>query len=165
MHGCQVNVTGMIAHGPSWSSDNCPDGYSDGLTRSPNKRSRNDKCRAMRQRVGATATPFHPLGETVDAVGVPFDLLGETLDAVDIGREHLPDIDFSPMSTASKDSSSEPDGTQTASKVLPNGWNAAAGEHPTCCWDGAARGAARTCLLYTSPSPRDRQKSRMPSSA
>ena len=24
---------------------------------------------------------------------------------------------------------------------------------------------ARTCLLYTSPSPRDRQKSRMPSSA
>ena len=25
--------------------------------------------------------------------------------------------------------------------------------------------AARTCLLYTSPSPRDRQKSRMPSSA
>ena len=90
----------------------------------------------MRQRVGATATPFHPLGETLNAVGVPFDLLGETLDAVDIGREHLPDIDLSPMSTASKDSSSEPDGTQTASKVLPNGWNAAAGEHPTCCWDG-----------------------------
>ena len=25
--------------------------------------------------------------------------------------------------------------------------------------------AAQTCLLYTSPSPRDRQKSRMPSSA
>ena len=29
--------------------------------------------------------------------------------------------------------------------------------------DGGARGVA--CLLYTSPSPRDRQKSRMPSSA
>ena len=28
-----------------------------------------------------------------------------------------------------------------------------------------ARNAAWTCLLYTSPSPRDRQKSRMPSSA
>ena len=27
------------------------------------------------------------------------------------------------------------------------------------------RGVAYTCLLYTSPSPRDRQKSRMPSSA
>ena len=27
------------------------------------------------------------------------------------------------------------------------------------------RGRQRTCLLYTSPSPRDRQKSRMPSSA
>ena len=27
------------------------------------------------------------------------------------------------------------------------------------------RRAAKTCLLYTSPSPRDRQKSRMPSSA
>ena len=26
-------------------------------------------------------------------------------------------------------------------------------------------GSGRTCLLYTSPSPRDRQKSRMPSSA
>ena len=26
-------------------------------------------------------------------------------------------------------------------------------------------GGAKTCLLYTSPSPRDRQKSRMPSSA
>ena len=25
--------------------------------------------------------------------------------------------------------------------------------------------ASKTCLLYTSPSPRDRQKSRMPSSA
>ena len=29
-----------------------------------------------------------------------------------------------------------------------------------CCFTGPA-----TCLLYTSPSPRDRQKSRMPSSA
>ena len=29
----------------------------------------------------------------------------------------------------------------------------------------AAHGGNRTCLLYTSPSPRDRQKSRMPSSA
>ena len=29
----------------------------------------------------------------------------------------------------------------------------------------AVRGNVRTCLLYTSPSPRDRQKSRMPSSA
>ena len=29
----------------------------------------------------------------------------------------------------------------------------------------AALGMATTCLLYTSPSPRDRQKSRMPSSA
>ena len=26
-------------------------------------------------------------------------------------------------------------------------------------------GSGKTCLLYTSPSPRDRQKSRMPSSA
>ena len=29
----------------------------------------------------------------------------------------------------------------------------------------ASGGVTRTCLLYTSPSPRDRQKSRMPSSA
>ena len=32
-------------------------------------------------------------------------------------------------------------------------------------WDGAPAIFAGTCLLYTSPSPRDRQKSRMPSSA
>ena len=30
---------------------------------------------------------------------------------------------------------------------------------------GGIEGVAYTCLLYTSPSPRDRQKSRMPSSA
>ena len=33
----------------------------------------------------------------------------------------------------------------------------------TC--DNGLLAAAATCLLYTSPSPRDRQKSRMPSSA
>ena len=31
--------------------------------------------------------------------------------------------------------------------------------------EGIAKGKALDCLLYTSPSPRDRQKSRMPSSA
>ena len=31
--------------------------------------------------------------------------------------------------------------------------------------EAAAQGVVVTCLLYTSPSPRDRQKSRMPSSA
>ena len=31
--------------------------------------------------------------------------------------------------------------------------------------DGSIRELMCTCLLYTSPSPRDRQKSRMPSSA
>src|SRR5678810_1217194 len=31
--------------------------------------------------------------------------------------------------------------------------------------DHGARGRVISCLLYTSPSPRDRQKSRMPSSA
>jgi hypothetical protein len=32
-------------------------------------------------------------------------------------------------------------------------------------WDASDRGLIYACLLYTSPSPRDRQKSRMPSSA
>ena len=32
-------------------------------------------------------------------------------------------------------------------------------------WTNFTNGVAMTCLLYTSPSPRDRQKSRMPSSA
>ena len=36
----------------------------------------------------------------------------------------------------------------------------------SCASEGARYGArANACLLYTSPSPRDRQKSRMPSSA
>ena len=33
------------------------------------------------------------------------------------------------------------------------------------CIDALKRSSAKSCLLYTSPSPRDRQKSRMPSSA
>ena len=32
-------------------------------------------------------------------------------------------------------------------------------------WEGAPEGRRRDCLLYTSPSPRDRTRSRMPSSA
>ena len=35
----------------------------------------------------------------------------------------------------------------------------------TLIWDGSALQNTTGCLLYTSPSPRDRQKSRMPSSA
>ena len=34
-----------------------------------------------------------------------------------------------------------------------------------CGSEGEGWGNGRACLLYTSPSPRDRQKSRMPSSA
>ena len=32
-------------------------------------------------------------------------------------------------------------------------------------WEATSQAKADSCLLYTSPSPRDRQKSRMPSSA
>ena len=48
-------------------------------------------------------------------------------------------------------------------KVIPgNDANVAAlGE----MWKGGGKGHKNVCLLYTSPSPRDRQKSRMPSSA
>ena len=45
---------------------------------------------------------------------------------------------------------------------------AAAGipDRPAVFYVGAVNGGVwKTCLLYTSPSPRDRQKSRMPSSA
>ena len=37
-------------------------------------------------------------------------------------------------------------------------------EYPAA-WDGSILVPYSPCLLYTSPSPRDRQKSRMPSSA
>ena len=36
---------------------------------------------------------------------------------------------------------------------------------PPELWPLCLQTVLRTCLLYTSPSPRDRQKSRMPSSA
>ena len=36
---------------------------------------------------------------------------------------------------------------------------------PASIWGFDAAGSVAPCLLYTSPSPRDRQKSRMPSSA
>ena len=42
------------------------------------------------------------------------------------------------------------------------GWNALEGENTV---DLRSSVSVTTCLLYTSPSPRDRQKSRMPSSA
>ena len=44
------------------------------------------------------------------------------------------------------------------------GFDAAAGG-ATGRISGGGGGEVSTCLLYTSPSPRDRQKSRMPSSA
>ena len=40
-----------------------------------------------------------------------------------------------------------------------------AGLHQNGIWDCGTSATCVICLLYTSPSPRDRQKSRMPSSA
>ena len=45
----------------------------------------------------------------------------------------------------------------------PKGTNTLVGFGRTTDWD--TNTPSPTCLLYTSPSPRDRQKSRMPSSA
>ena len=63
--------------------------------------------------------------------------------------------------------------------VLPTDWiNASEGTNDLCTGGGTTyqncldwgvnsggTASSNTCLLYTSPSPRDRQKSRMPSSA
>ena len=44
-------------------------------------------------------------------------------------------------------------------------WAAFRTSHADVAASGRRMDDAETCLLYTSPSPRDRQKSRMPSSA
>ena len=66
----------------------------------------------------------------------------------------------------------EGDGGEEGVTVCGTLREAPAGAEPTAvavdtCEDvGASEGGRRRhCLLYTSPSPRDRQKSRMPSSA
>ena len=60
------------------------------------------------------------------------------------------------------------DDTQTSNYLAISFWSAAKGYKKTVEQFGGHvedRLFILTCLLYTSPSPRDRQKSRMPSSA
>ena len=53
-----------------------------------------------------------------------------------------------------------------ASSTVRNKAGSAVAAGPLCYLKGVTiNPSANTCLLYTSPSPRDRQKSRMPSSA
>ena len=56
----------------------------------------------------------------------------------------------------------------TADQLQPDQAEAALNLLQHCSEQGAklvVTGVGKSCLLYTSPSPRDRQKSRMPSSA
>ena len=59
--------------------------------------------------------------------------------------------------------------TNVYSQITAIHFNAAWNEPNKAAWVGELTDCERTypntCLLYTSPSPRDRQKSRMPSSA
>ena len=61
-------------------------------------------------------------------------------------------------SSVTSDSSSEEEKTPEPPIIASIGRATQTEEPPFC-------GICYTCLLYTSPSPRDRQKSRMPSSA
>ena len=68
----------------------------------------------------------------------------------------VPGVDF-----AGTVLSSESDKYSVGDRVVLNGWDV--GEKH---WGGMAeRARVNACLLYTSPSPRDRTRSRMPSSA
>ena len=48
-------------------------------------------------------------------------------------------------------------------KQTPSGWLAF--NAPCCEHNGTTPDTRQSCLLYTSPSPRDKRQSRMPSSA
>ena len=54
-----------------------------------------------------------------------------------------------------------------SSAEIAKKWNVSQRRVAVFCKEGRVKGAVLigSCLLYTSPSPRDRQKSRMPSSA
>ena len=62
-------------------------------------------------------------------------------------------------------SSQDPQGIRL--KLWSPAWNSESGPHPLADFEDLNEILQRMhgCLLYTSPSPRDRQKSRMPSSA
>ena len=55
--------------------------------------------------------------------------------------------------------------TASMTALLAAGWTAASAQTTPAPVNDTAVEEVVVCLLYTSPSPRDRQKSRMPSSA
>ena len=89
----------------------------------------------------------------------PYDLgLTRTTMAVNRGMQSR-EVERTPKSSLSSDCRLQPAYMKSELLVIAD-QHAAVNTFP-----GLVHTARHTCLLYTSPSPRDRQKSRMPSSA
>ena len=87
-----------------------------------------------------------------------------------VSASPCPERDLRPVSMASAPSFAAPvarawAAVPTAPQVKPAKTTPAVAAAPAPRVDSAPKWASECCLLYTSPSPRDRQKSRMPSSA
>ena len=116
--------------------------------------------------------------ELLISLGISEDELAEMeaeeSDLVDAAREHVESMDWADPKTVTKGVTSLHDADTHEDHLIRLSGNSihenkeAVLEVGECLLDYAESGGwtySRACLLYTSPSPRDRQKSRMPSSA
>ena len=94
----------------------------------------------------------------VAALDIELRFAGNGVEAVEGHRDFAPDLIFMDISMPEMDG-------KAATRCIREA-EAGTGRHvPIVAMTAHAMGTCRPCLLYTSPSPRDRTRSRMPSSA
>ena len=82
-----------------------------------------------------------------------------------VDPEDYTDDDFQSVDTADEDPDYDPKLPEVADAKLPVPRRPRRAALAAAAPSASAPASSAPCLLYTSPSPRDRQKSRMPSSA